>query len=140
MANGYSVLNDGTVVIIKWQGYSSYEEALVFDKRWRADTSIRPGAVILTDARFGAFDTTPQQAIELWELTIKSNHEKGISKHALLVSDVEFPKAKLFEKEILSKGQNIIVFSNITVACKWLGVDYGTVVKCLDEMELKSDG
>ncbi len=137
MANGYVVLNDGMVVIVKWDGEVSYEEILAHDARRRNDTSIRPGAVMLVEARSADFDTTPEQAMELSKLLAKSNQKKRISKYAMLVPDVELSKAKIYEKENLSARLDTIIFSSLTVACKWLGVDYDEILKCLSEMELK---
>ena len=137
MAYGNVVLNDGKFIIIKWQGDVSYEDGLVHYEKWVGDHSIQVGAVILTDARKGIFHNTPEQSVALWNLWTASNRKKRVSKHAVLVSDEEFIKAKEFEKAMLDNRMDTIIFSNLTVACKWLGVDYDQTVKCLSEMDLQ---
>ena len=137
MANGYVVLNDGMVVIAKWVGHIPVEELIAHERKRSADSSIKSGAVMLMEARSAVFETTQESACELSELITQSSRQKRISKYAMLVSDEEYQIAKAHERENLTRCLNTIVFSSLTVACKWLGIDFDQARQSMEAMKLE---
>lgn len=124
----YIVVDNGNLVIERWEGRISHAELLEHERQQLHDRSIRRRARVLVDAREASFpETTLNGLHELTELYVKLQNKTSTSKCALLVSDQTWPQAKAFETGGERHGVTIITFNDLRTACSWLGIDLPTV-------------
>jgi hypothetical protein len=123
MPNNYVVRNDGNLVFERWIGVITHEELITHEQRQLQDTSIKPGAAVLADAREATFETEAPDVHELSDLYGRSDNPARMGRCALLVNDETYRRAQLFAKQSQQHAITIIIFNALDTACKWLGLD-----------------
>jgi hypothetical protein len=120
----YIVVDNGNLVIERWEGKISHAELVEHERRHFQDSSIKRRARVLVDARDASFpETTADGFREVTELYAKLQNRASAGKCALLVSPVGWQKAKAFETGGEKYGVTIITFNELGTACSWLGID-----------------
>jgi hypothetical protein len=55
-----------------------------------------------------------------------------------IIADRNFPRARMFESAVEPAGQRVIVFTDVSAGCTWLGIDIGetltTIRRLRDEL------
>ena len=136
MPDKYVVLNDGTLVIERWQGEISHLELFEHEMKQLNDASITRDAIALADTRQATFpETTPEMISELVKLHTHPDNKTHISKYALLVKDETWDQAKALEDGAKDHNVTIITFMSLDVACTWLGIDTDETARHLESLE-----
>jgi len=120
----YIVVDNGNLVIERWQGKISHTELLEHERKQLKDTSIKLRSKGLVDARDASFPETTLNLIhELTDLYTQLGNMRAALKIALLVSSKTWPQAKAYETGGEKHGLTIITFNELGTACSWLGID-----------------
>jgi hypothetical protein len=123
----YSVLNDGALIVERWEGSLDREGLLSRALERCEDGRIRPGAVLFADYR----------AARLGEVTLAALEELGgvgrrqHVRTAVLVHEANWAQARAAEVQADHPGLEVCCFNLLGVssremveaACQWLGVD-----------------
>jgi hypothetical protein len=121
-----AVLNDGSLIVERWEGTVDREALLSRAVARCQDGRIRPGAVLFADYR----------AARLGEVTLPSLEELGgvrprHVKTAILVHESDWAQVRAAEVQADHPGLEVCCFNllgrssreMIEAACHWLGVD-----------------
>jgi hypothetical protein len=122
-----SVLNDGSLIVERWEGTVDRAALLSRAVERCQDGRIRHGAVLFADYR----------AARLGEITLAALEELGgvrRRKHvrtAVLVHEADWSRARAAEAQVEHEGLEVCCFNLLGVssremieaACQWLGVD-----------------
>ena len=130
----YVVLNQGALVLEFWTGTISHDEVLAHERRHLSDSSIAPGASVLVDAIRASFETTLEQVYEVTDLYRRSGKKLRVGKSAILVNQLAYDRARVYERQASDCGVTVILFNSLDVACIWLGIDSQTARKELEKL------
>jgi hypothetical protein len=117
------VLNDGKLVLERWTGLVTFEDVAAHNQYLLQDPSIAQGAAALIDCRT-ALIALPVERVG--ELAIPHGDPAGqfkISRFAFVMAADSDAHAQAFTREVQKHGITAIVFTSLSVACQWLGVD-----------------
>jgi len=137
MASKYIVADGGRMVIEKWAGNVSSSEIVEHEKAQCMDPSIVQGAVVIVDIRQAIFpEATPESSRNFASLLAQPDNREKFSRFALLVSGKVWETAKVLESETEKLGVRIIAFTDVHVACTWLGLETEKILKGLDSIDI----
>ncbi|MDO8356062.1 MAG: hypothetical protein Q7U76_06700 [Nitrospirota bacterium] len=119
----YVVLNQGSLVLELWTGAVSHDEVLAHVRQHLSDASIAHGASVLVDATGASFETSTEAVHEVTDLYRRSIEKLRVGKAALLVNELTYDRARVYEKQSIDLGMRVILFNSLDVASAWLGVD-----------------
>ena len=119
----YVVLNQGSLVLELWTGMVSHEEVLTHERQHLSDASIAHGASVLVYATGASIKTTTGSVHEVTDLYRRSIEKLRVGKAALLVNELTYDLARVYEKQSIDLGLRVILFNSLDVACTWVGVD-----------------
>ncbi len=126
----YEVMENGKLVLEYWQGDISRDELILHSQQHLTDSRVIPGASALADARGAQFSVNPEDVPEIVDRLYAAYAGRlRIGKCAVLVSDQAYGLARTYERVAGKYGINVIVFTSLDVACRWLGVDMEVVEK-----------
>ena len=122
-----SVLNDGSLIVERWEGTVDRAALLSRALKRCEDQRIRPGAVLFADYR----------AARLGEVRLEHIEELGEARGrqhvrtAVLVHESDWAQARAAEVQVEHEGLEVACFDPlgrssremIEAACQWLGVD-----------------
>ena len=128
----YIVLDGGKVVIEKWVGNVSHAEVINHEKEQCNDQSIAQGAVVIVDAREAVFPQTTSEGLREFACVLaEPDNKTKFSRFALMVAGEIWEKVKTLESETEERGVRIIMFSDLDIACTWLGLDTKNILEAL---------
>jgi hypothetical protein len=130
----YIVLNQGALVVEFWTGTISHDEVLAHERRHLSDSSIAPGASVLVDAIRASFETTLEAVHEVTDLYRRSGKKLRVGKSAILVNQLAYDRARVYERQASDCGVTVILFNSLDVACIWLGIDSQTARTELEKL------
>lgn len=132
----YEVIENGQMVIEYWSGKVDRHDVAIHSKEHLSDTRIVPGASALVEARDARFGIALEDVADLVDsLYADYVGRLKIRKCAVLVDSITHDLARAYERTAGKYGINVIVFNDLDIACKWLGVGVDTVSKLLDRMK-----
>jgi hypothetical protein len=123
MPNRYATFDGGMTVFELWTGQVTHEELVAHAREQFQDSRIRPGAMVLADARSASFATDPGQVQEFTDVYGLPENINRTSKCALVVAYDVWERAQLFAEQAKKYGVAVIVFNSLDVACTWLAID-----------------
>ena len=131
----YKVLNNGNLVIVQWVGDVSFSEMIEHNEILLQDSSIVPGATVLTDTtKADAVNLEISRIHELVEIHQRPDNLTSISRYAVLVSTESLEFANAVAEEAEKVGVSIIVFASIDVAALWVGLETSQIIEALTEL------
>lgn len=132
----YDVVLDGRLVVEVWRGGVSREDVVAHSQQHLSDSRVRIGASALVDARAASFGIAPEEVQEIVDsLYADYVGRLTVGKCAILVNDRTYELARAYERSAGQYGVNVIVFNALDVACQWLGVDAGLILKHLERAD-----
>jgi hypothetical protein len=117
------VINDGKVVLELWTGHVTFEDIAAHNQELLQNPSIAQGAAVLADCRTAHVDLPPERLPEIADIHGNPLGPSKISRFAFLVPAEVYAQTHLFIGEVRKHGITAIVFTSLSVACQWLGVD-----------------
>ncbi len=132
----YEVIENGQVVIEYWSGRVDRHDVEIHSKEHLSDARIVPGASALVEARKAQFGVALEDVSNVVD-SLYTNYvgRLKVGKCAVLVNSNTYDLARAYERSASKYGINVIVFHDLDIACKWLGVRVETVLKSLDRMK-----
>jgi hypothetical protein len=126
----YKIWKEQSLVLKLWSGTISREELMQYERAPFLDPDVPAtplnGLCDITTADFSSL--TPSDLAEV--ACIFSDHScqmKG-SKIAIVASG-QFAKAREFENAVTGAGVDVIAFTDLSIACTWLGVPFAETAK-----------
>lgn len=136
MAVTYDVILEGRMVLEYWSGKVTRDDVVEHERRHLADPRIILGASVLIDANEAYFGIAEKEVREIMDSLYGSfPRPLRIKKCALLVNSQTYPLAQAYEKEGITYGISAIAFSNLAIACTWLGLDAKIVESHLERIK-----
>ena len=135
MPCSYRVVGNGSLVIERWSGAVTHEELIAHKRQLALEPSIRKGAAVLTDCRAAAFATPVNMLHEVAAVDGDPANHTRIGRYAFLVEEPAYERAQLFASQVSRYGVTVIVFTSLSVACQWLGVDAVDVQALITAMD-----
>ena len=136
MAATYDVIENGRVVLQYWSGKVTRDNVVTHEHQHLTDPRITPGASVLVDAREAEFGIAANEVRDIMDSLYGSfPRPLRIKKCALLVNSQTYPLAQAYEKEGITYGISAIAFSNLAIACTWLGLDAKIVESHLERIK-----
>ena len=111
------VTNNGTLLIEVWKGIISPEEAIENEKNILSNSTLKQGAVVLTDLRNATLSEITLNAIDKISSPY-NNPEKHVllSKTIVIAPDIDvFKKAEIYRDQT-KKSQGVILTSSVSSA------------------------
>ena len=124
----YAVLPDLDLTIVRWRGEIRLEQWLEHLARLIADPSYARTRMHVTDIRFASLDPAIGEA-EMRRVVdfLRARPALFENRRVAVLAANEFPRARLFEQLAQALKVGIIVFNDLSPACRWLGVDLARV-------------
>lgn len=120
----YDVIEDGTVVLEYWRGAVTRDDIMAHEHRHLMDARISPGGSVLVDAREAHFGITHEEVRDIVDgLYAGFRHTLRIKQCAIVVNSQTYPVAQAYEKSARTYDISAIAFSDLGIACTWLGID-----------------
>ena len=132
----YEVIENGQMVVEYWSGKVDRHDVAIHSKEHLSDTRIVPGASALVEARNAVFGIDLKDVADVVD-SLYANYigRLKIGKCAVLVNSTTYDLARAYERSAGHYGINVIIFSDLAIACTWLGVGVDTISKSLDRMK-----
>ena len=140
MPNRYATFDGGLTVFELWTGLVTHEELVAHAREQFRDVRIRPGAIVLADARSASFATDSAHVQEFTDIYGRAENTNRSSKCALVVSFDVWDRAQLFAEQAKKYGVAVIVFNSLDVACAWLAIDLGQAEASLHRLAEEQPG
>ena len=121
----YKVALNGALVVEVWHGSISVDDLYDHREQQAQDPSIINGARILADIRLASFHNISQSQIEAFARSYRATESVPSSRSLAFIASNGFSKAQAYEKASRSFLRNVVVFTSLPTACKWLGIDVG---------------
>ena len=121
---------EGTVTLDEWLDLVCKQAT---DPEWPARRGMG-----LTDLRYGVPDLAIGEAeIRRVAALYGIHREKIVRTRVALVAGEAFRKSRLFGHFMANYGLTVIVFDDLDMACKWLGVDAGKVQHAIEGLRAR---
>ena len=140
MPNRYATFDGGMTVFELWTGRVTHEELVAHAREQFGDSRIRPGAIVLADARSATFATDPAQVQEFTDVYGLAENINRTSKCAVVVAYDVWERAQLFAEQAKKYGVAVIAFNSLDVACTWLAIDLRRAEECLQRLAEEQPG
>lgn len=131
----YEVTNGGRLVIEYWSGHVERHDIEVHSKSHLSNPEVVLRAATIVDARSADFAIDLKDVADIVDCLFANYVDKlNIGKCAVLVNDKTYEMARSYERSAEKYGINVIVFSDLAIACTWLGIDMAIVSQSLERM------
>lgn len=130
----YAVEMDGALVIEAWTGAITVDDLYAHRSQQAVDPAIVGGARVLADARTASFRDISDAEMAQFARAYSLTEKRMISRATAFVAGGGFAKARVYEKASRSFLRNVVVFTNLATACKWLGIDAGLVTHTIETL------
>lgn len=119
----YTVSQDGMFVYAKATKILTTEQVLELNRAMKKDKRINPGYHMIFDEILISESHIDIQGFEQIAEEVCSNQKFVGSKLAIVVAKGEsFERARYYEKLSIPERQTVIVFNDLSIARKWIGV------------------
>jgi len=133
----YVVIHGGKLVIERWSGAITHAEIISHEKSKLQDESIATRAKVLADARSAEFCDIPVDRVhEISDIYGDPDNRTSIATYAVVVGSQGLGETELWIVQSRQHGVNAIVFTNLEIACIWLGIDPAQTQKLIDGIDL----
>jgi hypothetical protein len=132
MPISYAVLNQGQLVVERWQGLITLDEHNANHQRQQADSTIAAQAALLVDAQSAILDALDTNGS--WPTPTPPFYQNRFSRCAIIVRTNLYDAAARIAQQLTAQGTSAIVFVNLPIACTWIGLDLGRAMKQLAEL------
>ena len=136
----YAVALDGALVVEVWRGAINIDDLYDHREQQAQDPSIVNGARVLADIRLASFRNVSQSQMAAFARSYRATESQASSRALAFVAAEGFAKAQAYEKASRSFLRNVVVFTSLPTACRWLGVDVGLALRAIDGIHLDRKG
>jgi hypothetical protein len=128
MTIAYTVIPERQLVLVAWDGIVSLDQWRTHIVRMLGDPGYQAARLQLSDVRTASLDKTIDDAA-LHEMAEHIDGWRPViaQKKIAILPGTDWDRAKVFEGLIAGLGARPLVFTNLSTACTWLGVNVGEV-------------
>ncbi len=130
----YKVALDGALVVEVWHGAITVDDLYDHREQQAQDPSIVNGARVLADIRLASFRSISKSQMEAFARTYRATESQPSSRALAFVASAGFSTAQAYEKASRGFLRNVVVFTSLPTACRWLGIDVGLASRTIDEI------
>lgn len=134
----YTVAMDGALVVEVWFGAVTVDDLYDHREQQAGDSSIVNGARVLADIRHASFQNISEEQMAAFARSYRATESKPAARTLAFVATAGFSKAQAYEKASRTFLRNVVVFTSLSTACKWLGVEAGTVASAIEAARPKT--
>jgi hypothetical protein len=128
----YVVAMDGALVVEVWHGDITVDELYGHRKEQAADRAIVNGARVLADIRRASFEGITENQMAAFAESYRATEAAPRARTLAFVATDGFSKARAYEKASRTFLRNVVVFTSLSTACKWLGIDVAIVADAIE--------
>lgn len=134
----YVVAMDGALVVEVWHGDITVDELYGHRKEQAADRLIVDGARILADIRRASFEGITENHMAAFAETYRATEATPRARTLAFVATDGFSMARTYEKASRTFLRNVVVFTSLATACKWLGIDVAIAANAIEAFRPES--
>ena len=132
MPINYMVVNQGLLVVERWQGFITLAEHAATRERQLADDNLAPQTSLLLDAQSATLEALDGMA--LGQAPMEPFLTNRFSRCALIVKLHFYEPAARMAQRLTAQGTASIAFVSLSIACTWVGLDVERAVRLFSQM------